>query len=123
MNRRQFLFTSFASVSSLVIPNFVTAAFKNHSGPRIPLIVHTVVIRPHSNHFDTEVILKEKKSNGKHYLIHQELHDEYLMKGSNGSIALVLVTTTNDSFLEEDRLILNAKIMKNSSYATNHRDC
>ena len=71
MNRRQFLFTSFVSGSGLVIPNFVTAAFKNYTGPRTQLIVHTVVFRPRSNHFDTRIILKEKKPNGKHYLIHK----------------------------------------------------
>ena len=71
MNRRQFLFTSFASGTGLVMPNLVTAAVKNYNATRTQLIVHTVVIRPHSNHFDTGVVLKVKKSNGRHYLIHQ----------------------------------------------------
>ena len=71
MNRRQFLFTSFASGTGLLRPNVVTATVKNHTHPRTPLFVHTVVIRPHSNHIDTGVILKVKKSNGKYYLIHQ----------------------------------------------------
>jgi hypothetical protein len=73
MNRRQFLFTSFASGTGLVMPNVVTAAVKKYTRPRPrpPLIVHTVVIRPHSNHFDTGAILKVKKSKGKHDLIHQ----------------------------------------------------
>ena len=71
MNRRQFLFTSFVSGTGLMMPNVVTPAVKNYTRPRTPLIVHTVVIRPRSNHFDTGVFLKVKKSNGKNYLIHQ----------------------------------------------------
>jgi hypothetical protein len=71
MNRRQFLFSSIASGTGLLMPNVVMATVKNYTLPRTPLIVHTVVIRPHSNHFNTGVILKVKKSKGRHYLIHQ----------------------------------------------------
>ncbi len=40
MNRRQFLLSSFASGTGLVIPQLVSAAVNKPS--RLPLIIHTV---------------------------------------------------------------------------------
>ena len=69
MNRRQFLLTSFASGTGLLVPQLVNSAV-NQPG-RLPLIVHTVVLRPHLNNCDGESGLSVEKSNGLNYLAHK----------------------------------------------------
>ena len=69
MNRRQFLFTSFASGTGLLVPHLVNAAVKQPG--RLPLIIHTVVLRPHPDNWDDGSGLSVEKSNGQDYLTHK----------------------------------------------------
>jgi hypothetical protein len=68
MNRRQFLLTSFASGTGLVMPQLVCSAVKKPIRP--PLIVHTVVFHPHLNHLETGNIVSMEESNENQFLKH-----------------------------------------------------
>jgi hypothetical protein len=68
MNRRQFLLTSFASGTGLVMPQLVSSAVKKSIRP--PLIVHTVVFHPHLKHLETGNILSMEESNENQFLKH-----------------------------------------------------
>ena len=71
MNRRQFLLTSFASGTGLLMPQLGSSAVKKPNRP--PLIIHTVVFRHLPSHLEDENILSLKQSNENQFLKHPRI--------------------------------------------------